>query len=66
MNTIFTENWEQRLEMQFLKNDRCRYKHAFCSGIFLSFYTGVSVYQRSLTENVGFNIWHSVLETIQG
>ena len=24
MNTIFTENWEQRLEMQFLKNDRCR------------------------------------------
>lgn len=31
MNTIFTENWEQRLEMQFLKNDRCRKRAYICS-----------------------------------
>lgn len=31
MNTIFTENWEQRLETQFLKNDRCRRRAYICS-----------------------------------
>ena len=31
MDTIFTENWEQRLEMQFLKNDRCRRRAYICS-----------------------------------
>ena len=31
MDTIFTENWEQRLEMQFLKNDRCRRRAYVCS-----------------------------------
>ena len=31
MNTIFTENWEQRLETQFLKNDRCRKRAYICS-----------------------------------
>mgnify|MGYP004578841347 CR=1 FL=1 len=33
MDTIFTENWEQRLEMQFLKmkNDRCRKRAYICS-----------------------------------
>lgn len=31
MNTIFTDNWEQRLEMQFLINDRCRKRAYICS-----------------------------------
>lgn len=31
MNTIFTDNWEQRLEMQFLKNDRCKKRAYICS-----------------------------------
>ena len=31
METIFTENWEQRLEMQFLKNGRCRKRAYICS-----------------------------------
>lgn len=31
MNTIFTENWEQCLETQFLKNDRCRRRAYICS-----------------------------------
>lgn len=31
METIFTENWEQRLEMQFLKNDRCKRRAYICS-----------------------------------
>ena len=31
MNTIFNESWEQRLEMQFLKNDRCRKRAYICS-----------------------------------
>lgn len=31
MDTFFTENWEQRLEMQFLKNDRCRRRAYICS-----------------------------------
>lgn len=31
MDTIFTENWEQRLEAQFLKNDRCRRRAYVCS-----------------------------------
>ena len=31
MNTIFTDNWEQRLEMQFLKNDRCKKRDYICS-----------------------------------
>lgn len=31
MNTIFTDNWEQRLEMQFLKNDRCKKRAYVCS-----------------------------------
>ena len=30
METIFTENWEQRLEMQFLKNDRCKKRAYVC------------------------------------
>ena len=31
METIFTENWEQRLEMQSLKNGRCRKRAYICS-----------------------------------
>ena len=31
METIFTENWEQRLEMQFLRNDRCKRRAYICS-----------------------------------
>ena len=31
MNTIFTDNWEQRLVMQFLKNDRCKKRAYICS-----------------------------------
>lgn len=31
MNNIYTENWEQRLDTQFLKYDRCKKRAYICS-----------------------------------
>ena len=68
MNTIFTENWEQRLETQFLKNDRCRKRAYICSPLsaeaeedFLRNMHAARAYMYYASEKMGMYAGHRML-----